>query len=125
MQDAVIAIVDDDPFFGEMLETLTVALGYRTELYESAEEFLEGAHFSKAKCLLVDIQLGDISGIEMVRHLMSCGIHRPIIFMTGSIDRSLRDQATELGCVAYLQKPFAASLLSNAITEALAAKREV
>src|SRR5437868_1055558 len=58
MQQPVIAIIDDDPFFGETLEALTAALGYRTELYESAEEFIEAVNFSKAECLLVDIQLG-------------------------------------------------------------------
>ncbi len=115
----VIAIIDDDPFFGETLETLTAALGYRTELYESAEEFIAGANFSKAACLLVDIQLGDITGVELVRHLAASGIQRPTIFMTGSLDKSLREQAMELGCVAYLQKPFAVTLLNAAIAKAL------
>jgi FixJ family two-component response regulator len=119
MPQAVIAIIDDDPFFGETLETLTAALGYRTELYESAEEFIQGANFSKAECLLVDIQLGDISGIELVRHLAANGVHRPIIFMSGSLDASLREQAIELGCIAFLQKPFAASLLNTAIAKAV------
>ncbi|MET0445520.1 MAG: response regulator [Pseudorhodoplanes sp.] len=119
MQQPVIAIIDDDPFFGETLETLTAALGYRTELYESAEEFIEAANFSKAECLLVDIQLGDISGIELAHHLAASGIRRPIIFMTGSRDTSLQDRAMELGCIAYLHKPFAASLLNAAIAKAV------
>lgn len=117
---ATIAIIDDDPFFGETLETLTIALGYRTELYESAEEFIHAAAYSKAQCLLVDIQLGDVSGIELVRHLTASGIRRPIIFMTGSPDAMLRDQAMEFGCIAYLLKPFAASLLNASIVKALA-----
>ena len=121
MPQSVIAIIDDDPFFGEMLETLTVALGYQTELYESAEEFIQGAAFSKAACLLVDIQLGDISGVELARHLAASGIRHPVIFMTGSQDTALRDQAMDFGCVAYLQKPFAASLLSAALVKALTA----
>jgi FixJ family two-component response regulator len=107
-----------------MLETLTVALGYQTELYESAEEFIQGAAFSKASCLLVDIQLGDISGVELARHLAAGGIRRPIIFMTGSQDTALRDQAMDFGCVAYLLKPFAASLLSAALVKALTANAQ-
>ncbi len=118
---ATIAIIDDDPFFGVTLETLTVALGYRTELYESAEEFIQAATYSKAQCLLVDIQLGDVSGIELARHLLASGIRRPIIFMTGSPDKMMREQAMEFGCVAYLLKPFAASLLSASIVKALGA----
>lgn len=121
MQKSVIAIIDDDPFFGETLETLTVALGYQTELYESAEEFIQGAAFSKAACLLVDIQLGDITGVELVRHLAANGIRRPIIFMTGLHDSDLRDQAMALGCIAYLQKPFAATLLNAALAKAVGA----
>ncbi len=118
-REAVIAIIDDDPFFGETLEVLTAALGYRTELYESAEEFIDAANFSKAECLLVDIQLGDLSGIEMIRHLAARGIRRPTIFMTGSHDTTLRSQAMDLGCIEFLQKPFAASLLNAAIAKAI------
>lgn len=121
LPQAVIAIIDDDPFFGEALQELTSALGYQTELYDSAEEFIEAANFSQAGCLLVDIQLGDISGIELVRRLASIGFRRPIIFMTGSQEAVLRNQAIQFGCVAYLLKPFAASVLNAAIVKALSA----
>ena len=114
----VVAIVDDDPGMCQALESMLCAFGYRTELYASAEEFLRAAKTTEAACLLVDIQLGDISGIELGRHLSATGFEFPIIFMTGSVEETHRRQAMDHGCVAYLQKPFPAKQLVEAILKA-------
>ena len=115
----VIAIVDDDAAVRGSLEGLLGAFGYRTELYVSAEEFIHAAITTEASCLIVDIQLGDVSGIELGRQLSATGFTIPIIFMTASWDEMHRRQATHFGCVEYLNKPFPADQLITAITKAI------
>ena len=118
-KQTIIAIVEDDPAVREALNTLLSSFGYIAELYASAEEFLNAAATSAAKCLVVDIQLGDITGVEMGRQLFASGFTFPIVFMTGSPDVTFWRHAMELGCVAYLQKPFDADRLSEAIVAAI------
>ena len=118
-QEFVIAIVDDDARIRHALEALLTSWGYRVELYDSAEEFIRAAISSAAACLLVDIQLGDISGVELGRHLSASGFIFPIIFMTGSQDELTRRQATDLGCAAYLLKPLKSAELKEAINLAI------
>ena len=115
----VVAIIDDDSLIRDGVANLVAALGYRTETYSSGEGFIDAAIKSEAGCLLVDIQLGDLTGVELARHLLAMGLTFPVIFMTGSHDEITRKQATEFGCVAYLLKPFPADQLVNAITEAI------
>ena len=118
----IVAIVDDDPEIREALESMLSSFGYRTELYASAEEFLRAAPTTEAACLVVDIQLGDISGIELGRQLSVTGFEFPIIFVTGSVEETHRQQAMGLGCVAYLQKPFPAKQLFEVIVRAIDAR---
>jgi FixJ family two-component response regulator len=113
-----VAIIDDDCGFRDMLEVLVAALGYYSETFESAESFLAAAPTSNANCLLVDIELGDRSGIELVRQLTANGFKYPIIFMTGRIDNDIRNQAKAAGCIAFLNKPFPAKVLREAISQA-------
>jgi FixJ family two-component response regulator len=118
-QKAVIAVVDDDAGIQRALEALLTAWDYRVELYDSAEEFIRAAISSAASCLLVDIQLGDISGVELGRHLSASGFEFPIIFMTGSQDELTRRQAIDFGCAAYLLKPIKTAELKAAINLAI------
>jgi FixJ family two-component response regulator len=115
----VIAVIDDDEVMLEALEQLISALGYETELYASAEAFINAATKSEAVCLVVDICLGDITGIELNRQLSAMGFTFPIIFMTGSDDNCVRIKAMELGCIAFLHKPFPANEIAKAITDAI------
>lgn len=117
-QANVIGIVDDDSSMRDALDLVLTALGFQTELYASAEEFISVARMSEAACLLVDIQLGDISGVEMVHQLCAIDCNFPIIFMTGSHDEILHRQAMELGCVAFLHKPFPEDQLVESIKKA-------
>jgi FixJ family two-component response regulator len=115
----IVAIVDDDPGMREALDQLLSSFGYVAELYASAEEFLHAAATSAAACLVVDVQLGDITGVEMGRQLAAGGFSFPIIFITGSTDVAFKRQAMDLGCVVYLQKPFPFDRLSEAIVTAI------
>jgi CheY-like chemotaxis protein len=117
--EAFIAVIDDDGVIRDCLYRLLTSHGYRTEMYASAEEFIRSAIVTEARCLIVDIQLGDISGVELGRHLEDAGLHFPIIFLTGRDDEIARRQAADFGCVAYFTKPFPADLLMDAVDKAI------
>jgi FixJ family two-component response regulator len=117
----VIAVVDDDPSVREALDSLLSSLWYRTELYESAAEFIATALTTEASCLLLDVQLGAMTGIELACYLIAAGFSFPTIFMTGSKDESYQRDGASLGCVDYLHKPFPASRLICAIDKAIGA----
>jgi FixJ family two-component response regulator len=119
-QRKVVAVVDDDPAMRRAMAMLLSASGYCTELFSSGRAFLDAATASEATCLVVDIQLGDISGLEMGRQLVVAGCNFPIIFMTACDDETIHGQAMKFGCVAYLRKPFSADLLIEAIAKAIA-----
>jgi FixJ family two-component response regulator len=111
----VVAVIDDDLGIRNAISRLLSALGYIPELYASADEFLVAGMTTEAICLIVDIQLGESSGLELVQHLAGAGSTTPIIFMTANPDESLKRRAAELGCVAWLSKPFAVELLRDAL----------
>jgi FixJ family two-component response regulator len=115
----VVAIVDDDPSMVKGVARLLRAHGFVTEIYESAEAFLEHATLSEASCLLLDINLGGISGIELRRRLEASGSTLPVIFMTAVDSEAVEKAAIQLGCVAYLRKPFPARQLIDAIGKAV------
>jgi FixJ family two-component response regulator len=115
----IVAVVDDDPEMRAAMASLLSSYGYRAETFDSAETFLTCASTSKATCLVVHIQLGDISGVELANQLVADGYTYPIIFMTGLDDELIRKQADAAGGVAFLHKPFPARMLFDAIEKAL------
>jgi FixJ family two-component response regulator len=116
-----IALVDDDEILREMLSDLLELAGLDVEQYGSGASFLAAAETSKAACLVVDVQLGDITGIEMAKQLAGAGFSFPVIFITGSADAMFERQAEEVGCVAFLRKPFRREQLIEAIMAATTA----
>ena len=117
-QENVIAVVDDSDNVRDALEQFLASCGYRTELYASAEEFIRSAAATHSACLLVDVDLGEISGPELLRTLAARGLHFPAILMSGSGDATLDRRAAELGCLKFLRKPFAPTHLLEAIAQA-------
>jgi FixJ family two-component response regulator len=107
----VVAVIDDDLGVRGAIRRLLSALGYHSELYASAKEFLAAAMTTEAICLIVDIELG---GIEFARHLVNT-VATPIIFMTAHHSESFKKRAMEMGCVAFLRKPFSADVLIEAL----------
>jgi FixJ family two-component response regulator len=114
----LVAIVDDDPGIRKSLVVLLNAFGYRVEVYASAEEFLITTPTERPSCVVLDIHLPDITGIELSRHLLANGTKLPTIFITGSRDEIARQDAKELGCVAYIYKPFPPRALLQALSVA-------
>ena len=113
-----IAVIDDDPGVRSALARLLSAIGYPTETFGSAGEFLRAAPISDVACIVVDVGLGNTSGLELVRELSVSGLGFPVIFITSAEDEAIQRQAAELGCIAFLRKPFAADRLVEAVKKA-------
>ena len=88
------------------LKRLLSAHGFRVRTFASAESFLDGIANCEVDCLLLDIHLGGISGIDLQRRLTSSGTDLPVIFMTAIDSQATRQEAFDAGCIAYLKKPF-------------------
>jgi FixJ family two-component response regulator len=111
----VIAVIDDNLSVLGALGRLLGTLGYNTELYASAEEFLDPAVTTAAMCLIIDIRLGESCGVEFAKSLANVGFNVPIIFMSADINELVKRRTTEIGCVAFLRKPFTAETLIEAL----------
>jgi len=115
----VIAIVDDDPGFLKGLKRLLDACGFTTEVFASGEEFLDRDSTSDIACIVLDINLGGMSGIEVRRRLAGRGSTIPVIFITALDTAATRKEAMDAGYAAFLGKPFSGRALIDAIREAL------
>jgi FixJ family two-component response regulator len=100
----LVALVEDDPATRTALSRLLRASGFNTALYESAEAFLAAPPATRPVCLVVDVMLGGMSGLDLQRRLQTLEIHHPVIILTGLDDERVRRQALALGCTAFLQK---------------------
>ncbi|HET9716077.1 MAG TPA: response regulator [Pseudolabrys sp.] len=118
-QQKTIAVIDDDPEMRCSLATFLHAFGYRAETYDSARTFLVCASTCKANCLVIDINLGDMTGIELAHQLLAGGLKWPIIFMSGLNNAAVRNQAQAIDSIAFLQKPFRTQDLIEAIKKAV------
>ena len=114
-QRKVVAVVDDDPSTLRGIERLLNAKGFDAETFHSAEAFLSGEAASRAICLVLDIDLGGMSGIDLRHRLAASGSKLPVIFITAVDDDATLREATEAGCIACLRKPFPAHSLISAI----------
>ena len=109
-----IAVVEDDAGMKKAIERLLRAAGFQPVSFASAEELLQTEAAESAVCLVLDIHLPGLSGLELRRILVASGRAKPIIFITGRDEPSLRDEAQRLGC-AYFRKPFEGKALLEAI----------
>jgi FixJ family two-component response regulator len=117
--------VDDDAGFLRAIQRLLKEHGYAVGVFHSVEEFNDHAVLDDAFCLVLDIHLGDRSGIDLSRQLSKRGISLPIIFITANDSESTRKATRELGCVAYLQKPFPAKSLIDAVESSAAQSGQI
>jgi FixJ family two-component response regulator len=115
----VVIVVDDNSAFLKSVARLLSVHGFDVRTFDSAEALLEADAFRTATCMLLDIHLGGISGIELRRRLAASGAGCPVIFMTAIDDDATRNEAMAAGCIAYLKKPFAPHLLLDALGKAM------
>jgi FixJ family two-component response regulator len=119
----LIVIVDDDASMRDALTSLLRSVGWRTAGFASAEAFLQSGQVHTTACLLLDVQLPGVSGLELQRQLRSRQARIPIIFITGHGNEAMRAEALQAGAVAFFAKPFDDTALLEAIHAALAPDR--
>lgn len=117
----LVAIVDDDESVREATTSLLGSNEIGAETFSSAEEFLNSPLLLKTKCLLLDIGMPGMSGLELQRHLAGEGHRIPIIFITARDDQEIRAEAMRAGVIDFLSKPFSEEALLKAIDNALKA----
>jgi FixJ family two-component response regulator len=114
----VIAVIDDDSLMLGALTRLLKAKDFDVRAFSTAQAFLDGEAINEVDCLVLDVGLAEISGIELALRLNADGSQIPVIFITGLNSEELRANAKKTGCIAYLRKPFPASELLSAIERA-------
>jgi len=112
---ALVAVVEDDAPSRVAIGRLLRARGFEPALFHSAEEFIDAPPARSPLCLILDVNLGGMSGIDLQRHLRQRGSTLPIIVTTGRREEAIRDRAEATGCTAFLWKPFTATALLSLI----------
>lgn len=115
----LITIVDDDDSLRKSLDNLLRSVGFRTQGFSSAEAFLSSQQINDTACLILDVRMPGMSGLELQRQLGAGNWHIPLIFVTAHTDDAARAQALAAGAVDFLYKPFREEDLLNAIDAAL------
>jgi FixJ family two-component response regulator len=115
----MISIVDDDTFAGEGIAQLLQSLGYRTALFPSAEQFLESGRVAKTTCLITDLQMPGMSGLDLQSRLRADGYETPIIFITAYPEERFRICALNGGAVGFLSKPLKEQPLVECVNSAV------
>jgi FixJ family two-component response regulator len=115
----MISIIDDDTMMRHATGDLLQSFGYEASTFASAEEFLGSDGVNSTSCVITDVRMPGISGVELQRILIARGNRTPIIFMTASAEEGVRRRALEAGAVGYLAKPFDAERLIGYLENAL------
>ena len=120
----LISVVDDDESVRESLDGLFRSLGYAVKVFASAEEFLNSDRLRDTDCLLLDVRMPGMSGIELHRRLIASHCEIPVIFITAhGSEEGVRSQALQDGAVDFLIKPLSEDTVLDAVHKALRAKR--
>ena len=122
---AIVFVIDDDPSIREAIKSLIRSVGMRVEAFASAQEFLAGSRPDAPACLVLDVRMPGLSGLDLQRELSEAGIHIPIIFITGHGDIPMSVRAMKAGAVEFLTKPFRDQDLLDAIGQAIERDRAV
>src|SRR3974390_3261848 len=118
-QRRLISIVEDDQPFRDSMKKLVGLLGYSVEVFPSPLSFLASSFVSETACLLADVQMPGMTGVELYRHLVAAGHRIPTILLTAYPDEAVRTRALKDGVVCYLSKPVDDERLERCIRSAL------
>jgi FixJ family two-component response regulator len=121
--DPIVFVVDDDASVRDAVKKLLASVGLQVETFGSAREFLSRKRPETPACLVLDVRLPDLGGLEFQRALAEADVHIPIIFITGHADVPMTVRAMKAGAVEFLTKPFRGQELLGAIQEAIAKDR--
>ena len=122
--EATVFIVDDDALVRESLKDLIRSVGLRVELFASAQEFLRAQHPDVPTCLVLDVRMPGLSGLDLQKQTSEAGLEIPIIFITGHGDIPMTVRAMKAGAIEFLSKPFRDQDLLDAIQQALERSRK-
>ena len=117
--ESIVFIIDDDPLYRTSSERLVRSVGFDVQSFESARDFLSSRRPDAPSCLILDVRLPGLSGLDLQRELAEAGVHIPIIFVTGHGDIPMSVQAMKAGAVEFLTKPFRDQALLDAIRYAI------
>jgi FixJ family two-component response regulator len=115
----LLSVVDDDEMLRESLPDLLREFGFSARAFSSGQEFLSSNDVGQTRCLILDVAMPGMSGLEVQEELKRRGQAIPIIFITGQKDEEIRKQAFRQGAVKFLHKPFSDSALFEAVNAAL------
>jgi len=122
--ESIVFVVDDDPWVRRSMERLIRSIGFNAQTFRSAGEFLRRPRPEGPACLVLDVRLPGLSGLDLQRELTNSGIQLPIIFMTAHGDIPMTVRAMKGGAVEFLTKPFRARRLLDAIRAGIERDRE-
>lgn len=115
----VVSIVDDDGSIRRSVSNLFLSLGFQAESFASAEAFLRSAHRDNTGCLVLDLRMPGMSGLDLLVHLTETTRHIPAVILTAHGDDEARQRALQAGAVAFLRKPFRNDDLIEAVKSAM------
>lgn len=115
----VICIVDDDSSLRRSLRNLLTSVGFHVEAFDSAEAFLQSADEVRIGCMVLDVRMAGMNGLDLLRRLTASGSQIPVIMLTAHGDDETRRQSLEAGAAAFLQKPVRPPVLLEAVRTAL------
>jgi|SRR5215212_4581867 len=115
----LISIVDDDESVRTALKSLIDSVGFRAEVFGSGEEFLKSPYLSQTDCLITDVRMQGMSGLELQERLNAAGSRVRIVFISAHDDKEARACGLRRGAIAFLQKPFSEDSLLGAISDGL------
>jgi FixJ family two-component response regulator len=118
----MISIVDDDEAVREATKGLVRSLGYSASTFSSAGEFLASKRVHDTSCLITDLHMPGLSGVDLQRRLIADGHRMPIIFMTAFPEESIQAEAMKAGAICYMTKPYSDDHLIGCLERALNAK---
>jgi len=113
--ESFVSIVDDDPGICLALKALMRSAGLAAEAFLSAEDFLESGKLAQTACLVLDMQLPKMSGLELQKHLAASGARVPIVFITAHDQEESQAAAIQLGAAAFLSKPLCRGVLLQCV----------
>jgi FixJ family two-component response regulator len=116
---SIISIVDDDESNREAVSTLLKSAGFTVETFASAEDFLNSTHRHHTGCLILDLRMPGMNGLDLQQRLAAARSRIPIIFVTADADEAARTQAFQAGAIDFLPKPFREEALLQAVQVAL------
>jgi len=122
MKKRLVSVVEDDQFFRDSMGRLMRSMGYAVELFSSAAEFLASPNLAETRCLVADVHMPVMTGIDLHRHLSNAGRAIPTILVTAYPNDGDRAKALKDGVVCYLRKPVDELLLRQCLDEVLSAE---